>query len=157
MFGHCGNLGNECADHAAALVTFGLTSNQNVITRWNRPNLEAVACVDGCDTFHEILERLQRIRMEVVSFLSWNLSSLVFIIGFFLCFVALSFSFFWCCCFEQATDRHYSSATPLPSLNDDFEQVCCILASKLDYIDLARVALTCHIALDLLLLQGGGS
>ena len=35
VYGHGGNLGNECADHAAALGTFGLTSNHNVITRWN--------------------------------------------------------------------------------------------------------------------------
>ena len=25
VYGHNGNLGNECADHAAALGTFGLT------------------------------------------------------------------------------------------------------------------------------------
>ena len=30
-YGHGGNLGNECADHAAALGTFGLTSNHNVM------------------------------------------------------------------------------------------------------------------------------
>ena len=35
VFGH-GNLGNECADHAAALGTFGLISNHNVVTRWIR-------------------------------------------------------------------------------------------------------------------------
>ena len=32
--GHGENLGNECADHAAALGTFGLTSSHNVATRW---------------------------------------------------------------------------------------------------------------------------
>ena len=34
VYGHGGNLGNECADHAAALGTFGLTSSHNVATRW---------------------------------------------------------------------------------------------------------------------------
>ena len=67
VYGHGGNLGNECADHAAALGAFGLTSNHNVITRWNHHNFDAVACFDGCHNFNEILERLQRIRMEVVS------------------------------------------------------------------------------------------
>ena len=54
VYGHGGNLGNECADHAAALGTFGLTSNHNVITRWNHHNFDAVACFDGCHNFHEI-------------------------------------------------------------------------------------------------------
>ena len=42
--GHGGNLGNECADHAAALGTFGLTSSHNVATRWIHHNFESVAC-----------------------------------------------------------------------------------------------------------------
>ena len=36
VYGHSGNLGNECADHAAALGTFGLTSSHNVATHWIR-------------------------------------------------------------------------------------------------------------------------
>ena len=67
VYGHGGNLGNECADHAAAFGTFGLTSNHNVITRWNHHNVDAVACFDGCHNSNDILERLQRIRMKVVS------------------------------------------------------------------------------------------
>ena len=61
-------------------------------------------------------------------------------------------------------DRHSSSASTFPSLDDDFErniwnpllnllfleQVSCIVASRLVDIDLARIALTCHFALDLL-------
>ena len=31
VFGHVGNLGNECADHAAALSTFGLISSHNAL------------------------------------------------------------------------------------------------------------------------------
>ena len=30
--GHTGNLGNECADHAAALGALGLVSNHNLAT-----------------------------------------------------------------------------------------------------------------------------
>ena len=33
VYGHTGNLGNECADHAAALGTLGLVSNRNLATR----------------------------------------------------------------------------------------------------------------------------
>ena len=57
VYGHSGNLGNECADHAAALGTLGLTSNHNVATRWIHDNFDASACFDGCDNITEILER----------------------------------------------------------------------------------------------------
>ena len=41
VFGHGGNWCNECADHAAALGTFGLISGHNVATRWIRYNFDA--------------------------------------------------------------------------------------------------------------------
>ena len=47
-------------NHAAALGTFGLTSNRNVATRWIHHNFDASACFDGCSNIAEILERLQR-------------------------------------------------------------------------------------------------
>ena len=53
------NLGNECADHAAALGTFGLISSHNVTTRWIRHNLDTSVCFDGCNNISETLERLQ--------------------------------------------------------------------------------------------------
>ena len=49
VYGHSGNLGNECAVHAAALGTFGLISNHNVATRWTRHNFDASVCFDGCN------------------------------------------------------------------------------------------------------------
>ena len=49
VYGHGGNLGNECADHAAALGTFGLLSNHNVAN------------------IGDVLERLQTIRTNAVS------------------------------------------------------------------------------------------
>ena len=55
VYGHGGNLGNECADHAAALGTFGLTSNHNVATRWIRNNVDASMCFDGCHNISEVL------------------------------------------------------------------------------------------------------
>ena len=44
VYGHSGNLSNECADHAAVLGTFGLTSNHNVVTRWTHHYFDAFAC-----------------------------------------------------------------------------------------------------------------
>ena len=41
VYGHSGNLGNECADHAAALGTFGLTSGHIVAPRWTHNNFDA--------------------------------------------------------------------------------------------------------------------
>ena len=67
VYGHSGNLGNECADHAAALGTFGLISSHNVSTRWMRHNFDASVCFDGCDNISEILERLQHIRTNATT------------------------------------------------------------------------------------------
>ena len=67
VYGHSGNFGNECADHAAALGTLGFTLNHNVATRWINNNFDASACFDGCHYITEILERLQRIRIDAES------------------------------------------------------------------------------------------
>ena len=67
VYGHSGNFGNECADHAAALGTFGLISNHNVATRWIRHNFDASVCFDGCDNISEVLERLRHIRTNATS------------------------------------------------------------------------------------------
>ena len=67
VYGRSGNLGNECADHAAALGTLGLTSNHNFATRWIHHNFDASACFDCCNNISEILERLQRIRTDAAS------------------------------------------------------------------------------------------
>ena len=66
VYGHTGNLGNECADHAAALGTFGPTSSHNVATRWSH-NFDASVCFDGCNNISEVLERLQHIRTYATS------------------------------------------------------------------------------------------
>ena len=68
VYGHSGNLGNECADHAAALGTFGLISNHNVATRWIHHNFDATVCFDDCNNISEVLERLQHIRTNATSF-----------------------------------------------------------------------------------------
>ena len=65
VYGHTGNLGNACADHAAALGSLGL--NHNVATRWVRHQFDTSACCDGCKSISEILERLHSIRKEATS------------------------------------------------------------------------------------------
>ena len=67
VYGHGGNLGNECADHAAALGTFGITSCHNVSTRWIHNNFDASVCFDGCNNISEVLERLQHSRTDATS------------------------------------------------------------------------------------------
>ena len=61
------NVGNECADHAAALGTIGLTSSHFVATRWIRNNFDASVCFDGCNNISEVLERLQHFRIDATS------------------------------------------------------------------------------------------
>ena len=63
VYGHSGNLGNECADHAAALGTFGL----NASTRWVRLNLDTSVCFDGCHSISESLQRLQHLRTNTAT------------------------------------------------------------------------------------------
>ena len=95
VYGHTGNLGNECADHAAALGTLGLTSSRNVVTSWIRNNFDASVCFDGCNNISEVLERLQHIRTDATSlpqkrrYLKMRLSA-VFTIGFIVFLVLLT-------------------------------------------------------------------
>ena len=69
VYGHTGNLGNECADHAAALGTFGLVSNHNLATRWVRHNVDTSACCGSCNNIGDVLEKLRNIRTETTSLL----------------------------------------------------------------------------------------
>ena len=43
VYGHAWNLGNECADHAAALGLLGFISSHNDATRWCRHNFDTSA------------------------------------------------------------------------------------------------------------------
>ena len=73
VYGQSGNLGNECADHPAALGTFGLTSSHNVASRWIHDNFDASVCFDDCNNISEVLEQLQHLRNDATS-LSQNWS-----------------------------------------------------------------------------------
>ena len=65
--GHGGNLGNECADHAAALGTFRLIFSHNISTRWVHQNFDATVCFNDCSNIGAVLERLQHVRTSAVS------------------------------------------------------------------------------------------
>ena len=67
VYGHTGNLGNECADHAAALGTFGLESNQNLSTRWARHSFDTAACFSSCDYIGDVLVKLHDIGTETTT------------------------------------------------------------------------------------------
>ena len=62
-----GNLGNEYADRAPALGTFGLISTHNIATRWDHHDFDATVCFNDCNNISEALERFQHIRTNATS------------------------------------------------------------------------------------------
>ena len=67
VYGHTGNLGNECADHAAALGALGLVSSHNFSTRWAQHSFDAAACFVSCNNIGDVLQKLHEIRTEMTS------------------------------------------------------------------------------------------
>ena len=67
VYSHAENLGNECADHAAALGAFGLVSNHNLSSRWARQSFDSVSCFDICHNLGDDLEKLRDIGTARVS------------------------------------------------------------------------------------------
>ena len=65
VYGHTGNFGNECADHAAALGAPSLVSGHNLTSRWTRPSFNATTRFALCNTDGDILEKLQSVRTEM--------------------------------------------------------------------------------------------
>ena len=73
------------------------------------------------------------------------------------------------CSLEQVVENCSSSVSTVPSFEDDFthnmwnpplellffEQVSSVFVPFVDEIDLAKIALSCHFALDLLCFQEG--
>ena len=64
VYGHTGNLGNECA---AALGTLGLVSSHNLSARWARHNFDTTACFGSCNTSGDVLDNLRDIRTKITS------------------------------------------------------------------------------------------
>ena len=62
-----GNLGNECADHAAALGAIGLVSTHNLATRWVRHNFDTPSSFGACNNIGQFMKKLRSIRTETAS------------------------------------------------------------------------------------------
>ena len=56
VYSHAENLGNECADHAAALGAFCLVSNQNLSTGWARHSFDSALYFATCNNLGDVLE-----------------------------------------------------------------------------------------------------
>ena len=80
VYGHTGNLGNECADHADAIGTLGLVSNQNLAARWVRHNFDTSSCFGSCNNIGEVLENCVRLELKQQTYLTSGFSA-VFLIG----------------------------------------------------------------------------
>ena len=166
VFGHGGHFGNECADHAAALCTFGLISSHNVATRWIRRNFDTSVCFDGCNNISETLGTIAAhsnrcnvtsSKLELALFSSSGLVCFLCTSRNLWSFVSFALSFFplGSCFLNQVMDRLSSSASTVPSIDNNFEhnvwnpllellffeQANGIFASFLMEIDLAKIAL----------------
>ena len=172
---HSGNLGNDCADHAAALGTLGFTSSHNVTTRLMQLRvLMAVTALlrsgNGYGAFERILCLFSNIGFSIVFTIEFIMLLCIYVPYGRLCFLLSAFSLFGGSCFlEQVMDRFSSSASTVPSIDDCFqhnmwtpqlellflEQANGIFASFLMEIDLDMIALSCHFALLLLFYKEG--
>ena len=64
IYSHAQNLGNECADHAAALGAFGPVSNENFSARWARPSFDCISCFATCDSLGDVLENYVMLKLR---------------------------------------------------------------------------------------------
>ena len=178
VYGHSGNLGNECADHAAALGTYGLISSHNVTSRWIQQNFDASECFVGCHSISETLERLQHIRTNTATshqdrVQHWHLSSCslcsVHSLRVLLSYISLAPSLLFLPSLvhwfsQQVMVPISSSASTISSIDDSsehnmwnpllellfLERVNDIFDSYIVDLDLAQIALSCHFAHNLL-------
>ena len=67
VYGHAVNLGNDCADHAAALGALGSVSNHNPSRRWTHHSFDSVSFFATCVNLGDVLEKLRDIRTELAS------------------------------------------------------------------------------------------
>ena len=174
VYGHAGNLGNECANHAAALGSLGLISSRNDAARWGRHNFDTNALCEGCNNISDILERLDRARTVATARIQdvrqltgpssgfTCLSPLLFVN----CVFALSFSF--CPCVHSALWRTMesrnsgvsaASSSGENSAHNRWNPMSDLLFHMQfngvfvpfnDEFDLAKIAFSCHFAFDLL-------
>ena len=174
VYGHTGNLANECDNHAAALGALGLTSNHNnLFTRWTHHSFDSASCFATCYNLGDVLEKLSDIRTEHVSTSQLQNRRQRFVLspGFIVshracvislviisrsfpkpsllqCFLVVGYVLPWKSqirLFIPPFCRHHRVLDLLFHV-----QIGGIFELLVEEIDLARIALSCHFALDLL-------
>ena len=174
VYGHTGNLGNECADHAAALGTLGLVSSRNLATRWARHNFDTSACFGSFNNIGDVLVKLRNIRTETTSLLQDGSKCRVHHRAHdFHARIALHVVYsqpssraqpftVLCCTVSESWKAQLRVLLPLRVLVKVSNTTCGILLRRIsgvfepfvDEIDLAKIALSCHFALDVLCYKG---
>ena len=109
VYGHSGNLGNECADHAAALGTFGLISSHSVASRWIPHNFDSSECFDGRQSISETLD---------IAFFVFSALLTCALVLCLTCSQPFVFAFSGSLLFQQVMDRLSSSASTASSIDD---------------------------------------
>ena len=160
MYGHTGNLGNECA---ATLGALGLVSSHNLSTRWAHHTPDTAARIASCNNNGHVLEKLHDIRTEMTSMsqngeIAFDSSpgSLWFTRMHRIAWVSfsplLSLSPYNAWLYLTCTIESPTSCVSTASSSDErfHAQNGGIFEIFVDEIDLARLALSCHFALDVL-------
>ena len=80
VHGHSGNVGNECADHAAALGSLGLVSSHNLATRWVSHSFDTSACFGDCNNIGEVLENCVALELKQHRYLTTGVSAVSLIV-----------------------------------------------------------------------------
>ena len=175
VYGHTGNLRNECADHAAALGSPGLVSHQNLATRWVRHNFDISASCGDCSNIGEVLENCAPSGLKCHRYLGkggsgslWLSRTHCLTCGW------ISASFFICSFYSASRYLEWASESPSSCVSTTSSsgesvvydvwnplmelifhvQINCIFEPFVDEIDLAKIALSCHFALVLLCYKG---
>ena len=178
VYRHTGNLGNECADHAAALGSLGLVSNHNLATRSVRHSFDTSACFGDCNNIDEVLENCVALELKQHRYLRTGVSA-VFPIGF---YVTLTHAFASLvvllsapfpahpfCSSGEAMENPTSSVSTTSGSGESFAhnmsspllellfhgQISGAFEPFIVEIDLAKIALSCHFALDVLCYKEG--
>ena len=154
----------------------GLISSHNVATRWIIRIFLMVVTISArswnvCSTFEKMQRHFPKIGVSVVFTIEF-IVSLVHLTRIFVSLVILLSAFFLrmgSLFPEQVMESFSSSVSTVPSFHDVFshnmwnlllellfhEHVCGVFETFVDEIDLAKIALSCHFALDLLCLKEG--
>ena len=178
VYGHTGNLGNECADHATALGSLSLVSSHNLATRWVRHSFDTSTCFGDCTNIGEVLAKCIALELKQHRYLRTGVSA-VFLIGF---YVTLTHAFASLvvllsapspahpfCSSGEAMESPTSSVSSTSGSGESFAhnmwnpllellfhgQISGAFKPFIVEIDPAKIAFSCHFALDVLCYKEG--